>query len=217
MSRYCGQCKKAKKACICHWVQVIDAKTELWILQHPSEINRAIGTARILTLSLPNAHLWVGEDFSEHDEINALLSNKNRDVWIVYPGDGSIPISQLVTSSLSMHSDTVKEGVSNKIRTLILLDGTWKKAFKMWQLSSNLQLLPTVNLDNADNGNYRIRKSPKEQGVSTVEAGYLALIALEEHPEKFQPLLDTFNKMIDFQIQQMPEGVYQKNYGASSN
>jgi tRNA-uridine aminocarboxypropyltransferase len=159
----------------------------------------------------------VGEDFSEHDEINALLSDKNRDVWIVYPGDGSIPISQLVTSSLPMHSDTAKEGASNKIRTLILLDGTWKKAFKMWQLSSNLQLLPTVNLDNADNGNYRIRKSPKDQGVSTVEAGYLALIALEEHPEKFQPLLDTFNKMIDFQIQQMPEGIYQKNYGASSN
>ncbi len=64
-------------------------------------------------------------------------------------------------------------------RTLILLDGTWKKAYKMWQLSINLQALPTVSLDNADRGNYRIRKSPKDQGVSTVEAGYLALAALE--------------------------------------
>jgi DTW domain-containing protein YfiP len=216
MSRYCEQCKKAKKACICRWVQVIDAKTELWILQHPSEINRAIGTARILTLSLPNAHLWVGEDFSEHDEINTLLSDKNRDAWIVYPGEGSVPISQLA-ASLPEHTDTVEAGSSNKARTFILLDGTWKKAFKMWQLSNNLQQLPTVNLDNAENGNYRIRKSPKEQGVSTVEAGYLALIAMEEPSEKFQPLIDTFNKMIDFQIQQMPEGLYQKNYGASSD
>lgn len=74
-----------------------------------------------------------------------------------------------------------------------------------------LQALPTVSLDNADRGNYRIRKSPKDQGVSTVEAGYLALAALEGE-EKFFPLIDAFNQMIEFQIQQMPEGVFERNY-----
>ena len=52
-----------------------------------------------------------------------------------------------------------------------------RKNPKMWQLS-NLQQLPTVALDNAD------RELPHPQitqieGVSTVEAGYLALTALE--------------------------------------
>lgn len=202
MSRYCEQCGKAKKACICSWIQAIDAKTELWILQHPSEVKRAIGTARILTLSLPNARLWVGEDFSLHDELNALLYDMRRDVYLVYPGEGSLPVSQLVARPQS----------TDKIRTLILLDGTWKKAYKMWQLSTNLHALPTVNLDNVEQGNYRIRKSPKELGVSTVEAGYLALTALEGNSEKFTPLIDAFNQMIEYQIQQMPEGIFEKNY-----
>lgn len=201
MSRYCEQCGKAQKACICSWIQTVDAKTELWILQHPSEVKRAIGTARILTLSLPNARLWVGEDFSDHDELNTLLSDPLRDVYIVYPGEYSEPVSSLARQPQ-------REGVK---RVLILLDGTWKKAYKMWQLSSNLQTLPTVNLDNVEKGNYRIRKSPKEQGVSTVEAGYLALAALEGEA-KFSPLINAFNRMIDFQIQQMPEGVFERNY-----
>lgn len=82
----------------------------------------------------------------------------------------------------------------------------------MWQLATNLHHLPLVNLDNADSGNYRIRKSSKDQGVSTVEAGYLALSAFEADTDKFTPLLTTFNHMIDFQIKQMPQGVFENNY-----
>ena len=201
MSRYCERCKKATKACICQWIQQLDAKTELWILQHPSEVKRAIGTARILTLSLANAKLWVGEDFSQHEEINRLLSETDRQAWVVYPGEGAVPISSLCGKNSQQATKTK--------RTLILLDGTWKKAYKIWQLSSNLKQLPTVSLDNVDQGNYRIRKSPKSQGVSTVEAGYLALTALEGEGDTFAPLIEAFNQMIEFQIQQMPEGVFE--------
>ncbi|MEJ2763290.1 tRNA-uridine aminocarboxypropyltransferase [Photobacterium sp. MCCC 1A19761] len=201
MSRYCEQCGKAKKACICRWIQVLDAKTELWILQHPSEVKRAIGTARILTLSLPNARLWVGEDFSEHPELNTLLAQRERDTYLVYPGEMAMPISRLADESQT----------GTRLRTLILLDGTWKKAYKIWQLSTNLQALPTVTLDNVEQGNYRIRKSPKAQGVSTVEAGYLALTALEGEG-KFHPLLEAFEQMIDDQIRHMPPGVFERNY-----
>lgn len=204
MSRYCEKCGKATKACICRWIQQLDAKTELWILQHPSEVKRAIGTARILTLSLPSAKLWVGEDFSQHEKINQLLAEPGRQAWVVYPGEEAVPISSLAGAEQT-------QGTITK-RTLILLDGTWKKAYKMWQLSANLQQLPTVALDNVDQGNYRIRKSPKSIGVSTVEAGYLALTALEGDDNKFAPLLEAFNQMIEFQIQQMPEGVFEKNY-----
>ncbi|MGR5062717.1 tRNA-uridine aminocarboxypropyltransferase [Photobacterium sp. DNB22_13_2] len=204
MSRYCEKCGKATKACICRWIQQLDAKTDLWILQHPSEVKRPIGTARILTLSLPNAKLWVGEDFSHHEEINQLLAEQDRQAWVVYPGEEAVPISSFVGTERAQ-ATTIK-------RTLILLDGTWKKAYKMWQLSTNLQQLPTVALDNVDQGNYRIRKSPKSQGVSTVEAGYLALSVLEGDADKFAPLLEAFNQMIEFQIQQMPAGVFEKNY-----
>lgn len=201
MSRYCDNCGKANKACICHWIKPIATQTELWILQHPSEVKRAIGTARILSLSLPNSRLWVGEDFSQHEELNAALADSERDIYVVYPGERATALS-----------DVVEQAQPSRKNVIILLDGTWKKAYKMWQLSTNLHQLPLVHLDNVETGNYRIRKSPKEQGVSTVEAGFLALSVLEPASLNLQPLLDAFENMINFQIQQMPPGVFDKNY-----
>ncbi|GAB6263100.1 tRNA-uridine aminocarboxypropyltransferase [Photobacterium sp. R1] len=204
MSRYCERCGKAAKACICQWIENVDARTELWILQHPSEVKQPLGTARILTLSLPNARLWVGEDFSKHDEINTLLSDPARHAAVLYPGEGAASLSQWAA-----------ECSPQQRTTLILLDGTWKKAYKIWQLSANLQALPCVRLEAALEGNYRIRKSPKASGLSTVEAAYEALSQIEGESNKFQPLLNTFDRMIDFQISQMPPGVYERHYGKS--
>ncbi|MDD1782422.1 DTW domain-containing protein [Enterovibrio sp. ZSDZ35] len=199
-SRYCEQCGKAKKACICGLITRIDSDLRVVVLQHPSEVNQPIGTARILSLSLPNCTLIVGEDFSDNTQLNALLSCGDVDYALLYPADTAHPISDW------------QSGVQKR-RGVILLDGTWRKAFKMYQLSKNLQRLPCVMLDEGAIGNYRIRKSPKEGGLSTVEAGFHALAALSGDAERFTPLLDAFNGMIEFQIKHMPPGVFERHYG----
>lgn len=162
-----------------------------------------MGTARILSLSLENSVTFIGEDFSEHEELNLLLSDPNYQYAILYPGESSVSVEQLSESSLN--------GTDKPKRRIILLDGTWKKAFKMWQVSSNLQQLVTVHLPKDLKGNYRIRKAPSENSLSTVEAGYHLLSLLQPHHE-FAPLLSAFDRMIQFQIDQMPPGVFEKNY-----
>lgn len=159
-----------------------------------------MGTARILKLSLENSVLLVGENFSEHDALNDLLSDQDYCHFILYPGEGAILPSQ----AESVVSDT------GKVR-VILLDGTWKKAYKMWQLSTNLQALPLIRLPENLQGNYRIRKAPSDNSLSTVEAGF-HILSLFEPKRDFTPLIDAFNQMIEFQIQQMPPGVFEKNY-----
>jgi DTW domain-containing protein YfiP len=71
--------------------------------------------------------------------------------------------------------------------------------------------LPLIRLPDDLQGNYRIRKAPTDNSLSTVEAGYHILSLLEPHND-FLPLIDAFNQMIEFQIQQMPPGVFEKNY-----
>ncbi|MCG7495828.1 DTW domain-containing protein [Vibrio sp. Of7-15] len=201
MGRYCDRCEKALKACICAWIKPLKSSTELIILQHPTEVRRPIGTARILTLSLGNSRRFVGEDFSEHPELNTLLYEDGYLTCLVYPGEHSVGFSG------------IKQAASDKKIRVILLDGTWRKAYKMWQVSKNLHALPMVHLDPELFGDYKIRKAPKDNGLSTVEAGYHSLCALEpEQTEYFQPLLEAFNHMIEFQIKQMPAGVFEKNY-----
>ncbi|WED22601.1 DTW domain-containing protein [Vibrio sp. JC009] len=201
MSRYCQQCGKAKKACICSWIESIDNRIELIILQHPTEINQAKGTAKILSLSLKHNHCYVGEDFSGHRELNQLLNEEGVQPLLVYPGENAEPAEQFALKF---------KDSSPKIR-LVIIDGTWRKAYKIYQLSSNLQALPAVTISAGIKGNYRIRKAPSDESLSTVEAGFYALSALDEQTD-YSPLMHAFEKMIDFQIAQMPEGVYERNY-----
>jgi len=198
MSRYCSQCGKARKACICDNIVALDSQVELIILQHPTEEHRPMGTARILSLSLVNSRLLVGEDFREHGELNQLLAEPDVEHFVLYPSD------------VSLSAADVALPIEKKIR-IILLDGTWKKAFKIWQLNTQLHHLPCLHLPEDLKGNYRIRKAPSENALSTVEAGFHVLSMIQ--PEKdFSPLLDAFEAMVDYQIQQMPAGVFERNY-----
>ncbi|USD61189.1 DTW domain-containing protein [Vibrio sp. SCSIO 43140] len=199
MSRYCPKCLKAKRACICQWIELIHCDTQLIILQHTSEEKRPLGTARILSLSLGNASLFVGEDFSQHTELNALIDDKDYRTVVLYPGEGAMP------------AETLADDSESKPLRVILLDGTWKKAFKMWKLSTNLHSLPLVKLADDLIGDYRIRKAPSSNALSTVEAGFHLLETIEPDID-FTPLVNAFNEMIGFQIKNMPEGVFERNY-----
>ncbi len=164
-----------------------------------------MGTAKILSLSLVNCRTFIGENFTEHSELNQLLSDDNYQHQVLFLDN----TSQVISSA---------SNTSEKKQRVILLDGTWKKAYKMWQLSTNLHSLPKVHLDTELSGNYRIRKAPKDNALSTAEAGYHVLSQLDnestvsETADKFGSILTAFDNMIEFHISQMPEGVYQKNY-----
>jgi len=161
------------------------------ILQDPSEEKKAIGTARILDLSLQASKISVGECFDEN-----LFDLDNS--FLVFPSEEALPVESLNI---------------NKNSQFILLDGSWKKAYKLLISHPFLQTLPKVSIRNVDKkSEYRIRKSPRQDGLSTVEAGYYLLSELENNSEKFQPLLDSFHAMIDYQIAQMPAEIYRKNY-----
>lgn len=179
---------------------MIDSDIELIILQHPSEVKNAIGTARILDLSLPHCQIIIGENFTEDNALNNILNDPSRQCYLLYPSNESIPVESL------NKMDVIGQ------RTFILLDGTWRKAYKMFQLSNNLHQLPAIRCEPTAASQYTIRQTSVEGGLSTVEAGHLLLSSLEQNSAKYQPLLDVFEYMINFQIAQMPEGIFNKNY-----
>lgn len=200
MSRYCAQCGRAKKACICSTIQILNTNTQLIILQHPTEVKRAKGTAKILSLSLPNSVCFVGEDFSHHEKLNQLLQQPDYKNVLLYPKSGAKNLREIASSASN----------DQKIR-LILIDGTWKKAYKIYQLSLNLQSLAAYVLPTDLVGNYIIRKAPSSNSLSTVEAGYYALSMLEP-TINFQPLLNSFDSMVEFYLQQVPKDQIKNNY-----
>ena len=190
----CSKCLKADSACICSTIKSIDNRYSLHILQDPSEENKAIGTARILKLSLNKVQLSIGELF---DENNFDINNS----YLLFPGDDALPAKQL-SEHYSFNADSL----------FILLDGSWKKAYKLLMSNPFLQKLPKVSINPEGKSNYRLRKSPRDDGLSTVEAGYYLLSQLEGDSEKFMPLIKSFEFMIDFQISKIPPEIYQRHY-----
>jgi len=201
----CTVCDKALAACICQHITIINSDIELIILQHPGEVKNAIGTARILNLSLPQCQILIGENFTDNAQLNSILNDPKRQCFLLYPSEESIAAEHLAADESSDRDANIK-------RTFILLDGTWRKAFKMYQSSINLQTLPAVRLNAEQESQYTIRQTSIEGGLSTVEAGFLLLSTLDQDKEKYQPLLTAFEYMINFQIAQMPDGLFNKNY-----
>ena len=62
MSRaQCPRCMRPQSHCLCELIPQLASRTRVLLLQHPSEVNHALNTARLAALGLTNAHLVVGE------------------------------------------------------------------------------------------------------------------------------------------------------------
>ncbi len=194
---FCTECDFLKSRCLCDTLKVIPNNVHLIVLQHPSETKHPLNTVRIMKKSFKEMTVMIGEDFSADLRLNTLLSEPKNSCALLYPGDDAVVLN---------NAESHKE-----ITHLILLDGTWRKAKKIFMLSKNLHTLPSIKLALETTSDYRIRKAPSDQSLSTLEAATSALNFLE-------PKLDTtaainsFQKMVDFQIKKMGREVYQTNY-----
>lgn len=189
----CPACERPRKTCLCDALLTLECAYRIIILQDPTEARHALSSAPLLAKSITNTQLIVGEAF----EPDLLLGpGWQRKALLVYPTD------QPVSSQSIRASD---------INTLIFLDGTWKKTSRLLHLNPWLQTLPRFSLKPDQASRYRIRKSPRADGLSTIEAAAHTLNALQSDCD-FSAILGAFNKMIDFQIAAMGAATFQKNY-----
>jgi DTW domain-containing protein YfiP len=165
------------------------------LLQHPSEVNHALNTARLAALGLKNAELIVGEVF---EELPALLNQAGYQARLLFPANEALPLQAYAATDEPL--------------LLVVPDGTWRKARKMLHLNPLLAALPRVTLAEGAVSRYRLRKAPGPGALSTVEAIVQALQTLEA-PMTFEPLLKPFEALIEGQIAAMGEEIYRRNHG----
>ena len=192
----CPSCDFILVRCLCDTLKPIDNFIELVILQHPSETLHALNTVALMKKSFQRITVLIGEDFTDNHLLNSLLLNPNNSIALLYP---------------TQNSTLLNSAENLPLTHLILIDGTWKKAHKIVTTSKNLHPLHSIKLESTDGGFYRIRASQKKESLSTLEASIAALKILEEKLET-KSLEDSFNKMIEFQIEKMGTETFKKNY-----
>jgi DTW domain-containing protein YfiP len=170
--------------CLCPQLPRVVTRTALHILQHPRESKHPFGTARLVGLSLPNSQVHV---------VHGGLSG-NLLCPLELPDDAAV---------LYPHADATDLAAMPKAEhpsTLVVLDGTWAHARRLYRHNPWLQQLRHVRLHPEAPSNYRIRKEPRPDFVSTLEAIAGALRILEPETAGIDTLLTSFDHMIDRQI-----------------
>lgn len=196
MSRpQCSRCLRPVTHCLCALIPSLDSRTRVLLLQHPSEVNHALNTARLAALGLNNAQLVVGEVF---EDLPNLLNPPGYQARLLFPAEEAQPLQAYTPSDEPM--------------LLVVPDGTWRKARKLLHLNPLLAALPRVTLAEGAVSRYRLRKAPGPGALSTVEAIVQALQVLEA-PTSFEPLLRPFDALIEGQIAAMGHEIFRKNHG----
>lgn len=190
----CERCLRPTDHCLCALIPSLGSRTRVLILQHPSEVNHALNTARLAALGLENAELQVGEVF---EDLAHWLSRPGYRPCLLFPGEEAVTLRA--------------SGADDMPFLLVVPDGTWRKARKLLHLNPLLAALPRVVLTNAPPSRYRLRKAPGPDALSTLEAIVHALHTLE--PEvSFDGLLRPFDALIDGQIAAMGAETFRRNH-----
>lgn len=189
----CSHCDRPIKTCLCDVLVELSCQYQLIILQDPKEAKHALSSAPILAKSIKDARLVVGEIF---DPIELLGPDWNENSLLVFPNEKSL---------------TTEEAMRKSFKHLILLDGTWRKVARLMHLNPWLLELPSIALQPSHASEYQIRKSPREDGLSTIEAAVHVLNDLQPNSD-FSPILNAFRQMIQFQVDAMGNDIYHQNY-----
>ena len=171
--------------CYCAALPQLPTTTRIVILQHPRERDMPIGTARMASLCLPQARLHVGVRWGEHPALAQALGDPARPPILLYPGPGA--------------KDILREPPAGPV-TLVVVDGTWSQAKTVVRDNPVLQALPRYAFATPEPSQYRIRKEPRAEYCSTIEALMHVLGVLEGDPAKFRALLEPMRTMIDAQL-----------------
>lgn len=189
----CSHCDRPIKTCLCDVLVKLSCQYQLIILQDPKEAKHALSSAPILSKSIQGARLVVGEVF---DPIELLGPDWNENSLLVFPNEKSL---------------TTEEAIQKSFKHLILLDGTWRKVARLIHLNPWLLELPNIAIQSSHASEYQIRKSPREDGLSTIEAAVHVLNDLQPDTD-FSPILNAFRQMIQYQVNAMGKDIYNQNY-----
>ena len=172
MTDFCEKCDKPKSICVCTDEPPVENDHFVLILQHPQEQDKLLGTAKIITNRLKNAQLEVA---LSRPGLNQILKRPvDPKKWgVLYLGAQK---EKPIASGLYVLDKSGKivpdfQNILAELEGIILLDGSWDQAKKLWWRNPWLLKVRRLVLVPEKKSMYgKLRKEPRRESVSTLEA-----------------------------------------------
>ena len=194
----CENCLRPIIVCYCKDIHCQNNSIPILILQHPDEDGHPLGTGQMACLTYSKCQKMTGINFDNDQEFLSIMNHKN--VAILYPSEDAIIL-------------TNESQPKRKLDLLIVLDGTWRKAKRIYEATTSLHSIPKVQLPKNYDSKYIIRKAPKDGYLSTFESITHALNILEQ--QDYNLSLNVLELQVGKHIKKMGSKFnkfYKKNY-----
>jgi DTW domain-containing protein YfiP len=209
----CVQCEKDSSICICSHLKKAASNVRFVVLRHPQEKNKALGTALLLKLTVPDTVVRTGLSWAKLSKVlgdgpNAgPIDSKNWGVLFFSPTQSkALPQISGLYEIKKNESQPLKlnEGEIKKFEGFVFLDGNWSQAKTLWWRNPWLLKLRKLQLVAAGPRRFaKLRRAPKNACLSTIEAAAecLQFRGTEEDKEAAACLIANFENFLS-RIQQ---------------
>ncbi|HOX11437.1 MAG TPA: tRNA-uridine aminocarboxypropyltransferase [Spirochaetia bacterium] len=193
----CPACRRPLPVCLCPDEPPMETRTRIVLLTHPKEWKRQrSGTGRLTSLHLRNCEIVPGLRFDEHPRIRSLLEDPEGYPVLLYPGPGAWNLSE---------REFPAKALEGRRLTVFLVDATWACSRAVLRESPGLSRLPRVMFTPREPSRWVIKRQPRPECLSTLEAVHELLTALDaagldEYPDRTR-LLEAFRRMQEIQVE----------------
>jgi DTW domain-containing protein len=178
----------------------IDNRVFVLILQHPQERRELLSTAPLVCETLRRSKLVVGLSWPGLARVVGGPAEPRR--WAVLhlgAARAEPPAERRELSLLDRHGEPIGDpsAIVAGLKGIVLLDGTWSQAKTLWWRNPWLLKLHRMVLDPPRPARLgRLRREPRRDALSTIEAAALALHHLEAGPEAADTLIAALERMM---------------------
>ena len=164
--RPCPGCGMNPNLCFCASMPSIATQTRVSLLIHHRELQKTTNTGRLAVRALQNSEIFVR---GLKDETLDLSKLKDPDFLplFFYPSPEAMELAECL-----------KQHPGRAIH-LIVPDGNWRQASKVFKRHPELQSITKVKISEANTAQYHLRKEHFAEGYSTLEAIAKALFMIE--------------------------------------
>jgi DTW domain-containing protein YfiP len=149
--------------CVCALIPRLTTRTRVVLFIHRFEHRKPTNTGLLAASCLVGSEVHVRG--GESDANVPFVCPEGSRALVLFPYEGATPLDQVEPSEAPV--------------TLVVPDGSWRQASKVYKRVPGLAGLPCVSLPPGAHSTYRLRTEAHEKGLSTIEAIARALGILE--------------------------------------
>ena len=171
----CPNCYSTRLQCLCDSIPRVELKTRVCLIIHHRELSRSSNTGLLALRALANCDLRVRGETGAPLDLSDVLTPTYRTLFL-FPAPNAMELDrELVVQD------------SRPVQ-LIVPDGTWRQASKVYARHSELRSVPRVKIGAARRPGFTLRRQHRPEGMATLQAIAHALGVIEGEHIKAQLL-----------------------------